>query len=90
MLTLQDVESSTVLQHILKRPTHYNRSIKYRVLKLLSEVLIRRYPTVEYLTNSELMEWKMWPSILRMILGICTLLTSCCYQPIQHKHNLFP
>lgn len=67
MLTLQDVESSTVLQHILKRPTHYNRSIKYRVLKLLSEVLIRRYPTVEYLTNSELMEWKMWPSILRMI-----------------------
>ena len=67
ILTLQDVEGSTVLQHFLKRPDYYNQGIVYRVLNLLSEVIKRRYPTMEDITESNLMEWKMWPSILRMI-----------------------
>lgn len=68
ILTLQDVEGSTVLQHILKTPNYHNQGIVYRVLNLLSEVLIRRYPTL-VVTESDLMEWKMWPSVLRMIGG---------------------
>lgn len=67
ILTLQDVEGSTVLQHILKRPTYYNHSIACRVLNLLSAILSRRYPREEDITESKLMEWKMWPSILGMI-----------------------
>ena len=56
-----------MLQYILKRPTHYNHSIVCRVLNLLSEILKRRYSTKEDITESKLLEWKMWPSILRMI-----------------------
>ena len=66
-LMLQNVEGSTVLQQILISPTRYGRSVANRVLDLLSEILNRRYPTVEDITESKLMEWKMWPSFLGMI-----------------------
>ena len=60
-----------MLQQILNWPTRYGQSVADRVLKLLSEILSNRYPTVEEITESKLMEWKMWPSFLRMI-GTCT------------------
>ena len=56
-----------MLQQILRAPTRYNRSIANRVLRLLSEILNRRYPKAEDITESKLLEWKMWPSFLGMI-----------------------
>ena len=64
---LQNLESSTMLQQILNSPTRYGHSIANRVLHLLSEILNRTYPNVEDITESKLLEWKMWPSFLGMI-----------------------
>lgn len=64
---LQDIESSTALQHILKKPAHCNRSVARQVLNLIFKILFRRFPNVEDITQSILMEWKMWPSFLGMI-----------------------
>ena len=51
----------------MNSPTRCGHNLAQRVLNLLSEILNRRYPTVEEITESKLMEWKMWPSFLGMI-----------------------
>ena len=63
----QNLESSTMLQQILNSPDRYGRGMANRVLNLMSEILNRRYPRVEDITESKLLEWKMWPSFLGMI-----------------------
>ena len=54
-----------MLQHFFKRSAHYSHNIADQVLNLLLEILIRRYPALD-ITESVLMEWKMWPSYLGM------------------------
>ena len=56
-----------MLQQLLKSPIRNRHGIADRVLHLLSEILNRRYPNVEDITESKLLEWKMWPSFLGMI-----------------------
>ena len=67
IVMLQDVESSTVLQHILKKPAHCSRNTAHQVLNLLFKIVIRKYPRLENVTESILMEWRMWPNFLGMI-----------------------
>ena len=67
IVMLQDAESSIVLHHILKEPTNCNYSVANQVLNLLLKTLKKRYPSVEEITESILMEWRMWPSFLGMI-----------------------
>ena len=66
-LVLQNVGNSTWLEQILSTPTCYGHNIAGHVLSFLSQILNRRYPKVEDITESELLEWKMWPSFLGMI-----------------------
>jgi len=61
------VESLTILQRILSSSTRCGHDIAYQVLNLLSKMLNKRYPTVEDITESKLLEWKMWPSFLGII-----------------------
>jgi len=56
-----------MLQRILSSPKHYGHNIANQVLNLLSKILNKRYSTVEDITESKLLEWKMWPSFLGMI-----------------------
>ena len=77
MLLLQNVEGSTLIQRLLSSPAHYSHNIANQLLNLLTEILNRRYPKVEDITESKLLEWKMWPSFLGMI-GISRLTTVSC------------
>ena len=66
---LQDVENSAMMQRIFNPSifTRYSPNIANRLLNLVTKILNRKYPTVEDITESKLMEWKMWPSFLGMI-----------------------
>ena len=66
-IVFQDLESSTVLQQILSSPTRHGHAVANRVLKMLSEILNRKYPRAADVTETELLDWKMWPSYLGMI-----------------------
>ena len=81
----QNLESSTMLQQILNSPNRYGRSIANRVLNLMSEILNRRYPRVEDITESKLLEWKMWPSFLGMIGRYTCNYVSQTF--LQYKHQ---
>ena len=67
LLMLQNEESTTMLQRFLSLSTRYSEHIANQVLNLLTEILNKRYPKVEDITESKLLEWKMWPSFLGMI-----------------------
>jgi len=67
MLILQNIENTTLFQRILNSSTHHRQNIANHVLNILTEILNKRYPKVEDITESKLMEWKMWPSFLGMI-----------------------
>ena len=86
-LLLKNLETSTALQQILNLSTRYGQSVRDRLLNLLSEILNKRYPTVEEITESELMEWKMWPSFLRMI-GMYIIRTYIQYIYYIHMQHM--
>ena len=47
--------------------TRYGNSISKRILDILSNILNKKYPKADDITENELLEWKMWPSFFGMI-----------------------
>ena len=52
---------------MLRSPTRLRHNIANRVLNLLSEMINRRYPQATDVTETDLLDWKMWPSYLGII-----------------------
>ena len=55
------------LQRIVSSSTRYGQKISSRILNILSNILNKRYPKADNITENDLLEWRMWPSFLGMI-----------------------